>query len=278
MQVAYFGCDLYMDCIQILEAHGHFIKFIFVREDTPYNEKLIKFSQMKNIPLVRDKPSAYHMDYLQSHNVDFIFSCKYGWKIPFAERFQYSLNVHPTLLPMGRGPNPLFWVIQKYPECFGVTIHKVTDRFDRGDIIYQESLSLSDCDSIETLMMKLELQMPNIMEKCLRNFKPLYLNAKPQNEGSYWPKVDAIDILIDWNMDVRTIENLVRTLGRFGAIGKIRSNNYFICNIEVMELENDFQNGDVLKEDSDIIAVAASNGIVLIQKRGIKLSDDLKFL
>jgi methionyl-tRNA formyltransferase len=50
-------------------------------------------------------------------------------------------NLHPSLLPRYRGPSPLFWMYrQREPEAFGVTLHEMDARADRGAILLQEPL------------------------------------------------------------------------------------------------------------------------------------------
>jgi len=54
------------------------------------------------------------------------------------------LNVHPSLLPDNRGPEPLFWTFRLGQERTGVTIHVMDERLDSGDILAQESLAVPD--------------------------------------------------------------------------------------------------------------------------------------
>ena len=47
------------------------------------------------------------------------------------------INLHPSLLPIGRGANPISWsIIENKPQ--GATIHKLTSKLDSGEI-YQQS-------------------------------------------------------------------------------------------------------------------------------------------
>lgn len=54
-----------------------------------------------------------------------------------------ALNLHPSLLPRHRGPDPLFWVYRHDDAESGVTIHQMTDRLDAGDIVEQATLEVS---------------------------------------------------------------------------------------------------------------------------------------
>jgi methionyl-tRNA formyltransferase len=55
-----------------------------------------------------------------------------------------ALNIHPSLLPEGRGPDPLFWTLRRGDGRAGVTVHELTDRYDAGPILGQWSFSYPD--------------------------------------------------------------------------------------------------------------------------------------
>ena len=54
-----------------------------------------------------------------------------------------GLNVHPSLLPKHRGPDPLFWTYFDDDDSAGVSIHYLGDEIDAGDIVAQSSISLT---------------------------------------------------------------------------------------------------------------------------------------
>lgn len=53
-----------------------------------------------------------------------------------------ALNVHPSLLPRHRGPDPLFWTFRRGDASTGVTIHELTDRYDAGPIVEQAAIEI----------------------------------------------------------------------------------------------------------------------------------------
>ena len=54
------------------------------------------------------------------------------------------LNVHPSLLPANRGPEPLFWTFREGNRRTGVTIHLIDEGMDRGAIVAQEAIEIPD--------------------------------------------------------------------------------------------------------------------------------------
>jgi len=60
------------------------------------------------------------------------------------------LNIHPSLLPAYRGPQPLFWQLRAGEQNMGVTVHWMDAGVDTGDILGRATVDLSDgVNSIE---------------------------------------------------------------------------------------------------------------------------------
>src|SRR5215216_1310346 len=55
-----------------------------------------------------------------------------------------SVNVHPSLLPRGRGPEPIFWTFRRGEPETGTTIHLLNERFDAGPILIQDRIPIPD--------------------------------------------------------------------------------------------------------------------------------------
>ncbi|MCC6626317.1 MAG: hypothetical protein IT340_02825 [Chloroflexi bacterium] len=53
-----------------------------------------------------------------------------------------GLNVHPSLLPRGRGPAPRFWAFRHGLTRSGVTVHVMTSALDAGPIVRQAPIAL----------------------------------------------------------------------------------------------------------------------------------------
>lgn len=54
------------------------------------------------------------------------------------------LNVHPSLLPANRGPDPLFWTFHQGSSETGVTIHLMDEGLDTGPIVAQERIGVPE--------------------------------------------------------------------------------------------------------------------------------------
>src|SRR3989344_6276177 len=66
-----------------------------------------------------------------------------------------AVNMHPSLLPAYRGPNPAEWAILNGETETGVTLIKMSAQFDTGEILTQKSLSIDPHDTRLSLYNKL---------------------------------------------------------------------------------------------------------------------------
>ena len=62
-----------------------------------------------------------------------------------------ALNLHPSLLPRHRGPAPLFWIYYHDDRRTGVTVHRVNEKADAGDILSQDSFDLARGFNVDLL-------------------------------------------------------------------------------------------------------------------------------
>jgi methionyl-tRNA formyltransferase len=85
---------------------------------------------------------------------DILCIAGYHWLLPSAvytiPRLG-AINLHTSLLPRQRGAMPLFWVYHADDRETGVTIHRVSDQADAGDILKQQAFPLERGLPIATL-------------------------------------------------------------------------------------------------------------------------------
>jgi len=84
---------------------------------------------------------------LASARADLIVSWYYTRRLPVrwlsAARLG-AIGAHPSLLPRHRGPNPFFAAIDAGDAVTGVTVHRLVERYDEGDILLTEPLEIGE--------------------------------------------------------------------------------------------------------------------------------------
>jgi methionyl-tRNA formyltransferase len=65
------------------------------------------------------------------------------------------LNIHPSMLPAYRGPEPVYWAIADGAESTGITLHRAVPKFDAGPVLAQVAVPVKDTDTAGTLTRRL---------------------------------------------------------------------------------------------------------------------------
>lgn len=105
-----------------------------------------------------------------------------------------SLNIHPSLLPSYRGPTPTNWMIYNQEKRCGITVHKLTNNIDKGEIIYQESYPLTKkTDTLlrKFLATKISKSIKDVFDKypnwteIKNSYKESYYQSFYKEQGKY---------------------------------------------------------------------------------------------
>jgi len=91
---------------------------------------------------------------LSTFKPDLLISACYGVKIPqqILKKTKFKgLNIHPSLLPRWRGADPVPWTILSGDQQTGVTVVTMTEQFDRGKIVAQKKIAVTENDVSDQL-------------------------------------------------------------------------------------------------------------------------------
>jgi phosphoribosylglycinamide formyltransferase 1 len=91
---------------------------------------------------------------LQNRGIQFLILAGYMRLIGPTLLHEYEnriINIHPSLLPMFPGKDAIGQAIAAGVKTTGVTVHYVDEGMDTGPIIAQESLTIMEHDTVETL-------------------------------------------------------------------------------------------------------------------------------
>lgn len=112
------------------------------------------------------------------------------------------LNLHPSLLPAYRGPSPLFWQLRAGESAGGVSIHKLSEQLDAGDIVAAEPLTLSAHASAKEINRALVEAGARLLIETLRrcDWRALPGTVQDPAKASYfsWPAPGDFHISRQW--------------------------------------------------------------------------------
>lgn len=101
---------------------------------------------------------------------DILLSIQYDQKISDVEN---SYNLHTGLLPDWGGCDILYHTLKNGAKKQGLTFHKITDKFDEGQIISKISYDINDEDTMLSLYKNMVNLSPRFVIQCLRMLESL---------------------------------------------------------------------------------------------------------
>jgi len=95
-----------------------------------------------------------------------------------------ALNMHMSLLPRHRGPDPLFWTYWHDDRDAGNTVHWINNRIDAGDIVAQEALPLARGRASREVYMQLTGRAVELLAGVLQRLAAGNAPRRPQDDAS----------------------------------------------------------------------------------------------
>ncbi len=192
------------------------------------------------------------------------------------------INVHASMLPRYRGAAPVNWAIARGEKVTGVTIMRMDEGMDTGDILLTREVPIDDEDTGETLARKLSLAGAELLLTALGNLKRGELRPRKQDDSlaTYAPMLKKEDGRIDWNKPAREIRDLIRGMLPWpGAFTYLDGKLLKIYRAAVSE--GDGKEGEVITASQGVLRVAAGEGaldILELQMEGGKRLSSRDFL
>lgn len=233
-------------------------------------------SKENNIPILQpvdlnEKQFKYNL--LQFH-ADIMIVVSYGKMIPkqIINMFPKGcINVHPSLLPRWRGSTPIQSSILNGDKKTGVSIIKMNDKIDSGNIINQIKCSISSKDTTQSLSLKLVKIGITALFEVLHNIITNTIIEKKQNEkyATFSKKILKKDALLDWNVTAKELERLIRAFNPWPICFFIMQNNAIrVWQAQVINTDQNlnFSIGEIIYANSNGIQINTSCKILNIQK------------
>ena len=217
MRIAYLGYDALYPCLPALEEAGCTVMEVFTCDtDNVYefNAHVTAFARQRNIPCHVKRITLDDIHRLRDAGCQAIFCAGYFYKVPIDHSLPI-VNVHPSLLPIGRGAWPMPVVILRGLSQSGVTLHKMEQDFDAGDILIQQAFPVSPQDNLETMTKTICRIAPELCARVAGQFEHYWDSAVPQGAYEYWPYPKKNDYTITMNTQPQEVEKILRAFYGF---------------------------------------------------------------
>ncbi len=193
------------------------------------------------------------------------------------------INVHASLLPKYRGASPIQCSIRNLENETGISLMKMDEKMDEGNVYSQFSIPIEADDNSITLETKLahltSQRIPDALYVALHgNTKPI---PQDDSKATYCHKITKADGLIDWNEDAKQIEARIRAFtGWPSTYTFFNGKSLKIIEGRYQKIEGENEPGTVFKADNSV-TITAKNGAILpthVQMEGKKVQNINDFI
>lgn len=260
MKVIFFGCTKYSEelLIHLLELKNIEISAIFsIPEEfkISYSEKPVKNTNFADLSKIAEENNiGFHwinsesgqrtkdyLDEIKKINADIILVL--GWYYMVSKEIRDltkygAWGIHASLLPKYAGGAPLVWAMIDGQKETGVSLFKLDDGVDDGDIIEQEQFEIEPTDTINEVYIKATFASKNILKRVFDDVN-YQVNFKVQDKSQIqvYPQRSPKDGEIDWSWDNKRISNFIKaqTKPYPGAWTKIGNKKVIIWSADIIE-------------------------------------------
>jgi len=192
------------------------------------------------------------------------------------------INVHASLLPKYRGSACITAPILNGDKISGLTIMKMDENMDTGDIIKQIEIKLDDNETSISLMDKIKKVSFDNLAPIIKDYINGYLKLIPQDntKATYVKMTQKEDGHLNFNETAQTIERKIKAYlpwpGTYGFIAKDDLPNnkllFKILKSEQLPIDNQAPTGQLFLNNNQLAIKCGDYGLILseVQLEGKK--------
>ena len=285
MRIVFAGTPKFaVKSLSVLNQSEHEVVAVYCQPDRPKGRGKVLtacpvkiFAEENNLLVIqpedfKDKQSQTQLALL---NPDVMVVAAYGQILPKAVLEIPKLgclNIHASLLPRWRGAAPIERAILEGDRETGISIMKMNEGLDTGDILLDKKCMISNHETAQTLHDTLSNIGANAILETLNMLPTLKARPQQNNEATYAEKVTKDEAQIDWHQSAEQISRVIRAfnprpIAYTNAMAKQFKNRVLrIIEAEIVNRQTTNSPGEVIKYDKDVCYIATSNGVINLKK------------
>jgi methionyl-tRNA formyltransferase len=179
------------------------------------------------------------------------------------------INVHGSLLPKYRGAAPIQWAVINGETEVGVTIMRMDEGMDTGDILLPARITADPKETAGSLFKKLADLGSATLRQALDLLRQGRLTPSPQDHSlaTLAPMLTKEHGLIDWSRPAGELHCLIRGLDPWPtAYSFLMQKRFRFFTPEVVRYTNGVAPGILLRADKEGLLVATGSDAILIRE------------
>src|SRR5574344_503884 len=189
-----------------------------------------------------------------------------------------TINVHPSLLPKYRGPNPYLQAIKNQEKQTGVTFHLMDEDYDTGAILLQKIIEIGERDTGKEIREKAANSARIGARELITelNEKVIIPVAQDKNKASYFSQITEDEVMLDFNRPSKELYAQIRAFYPWYKCYFGYNSHFFIPNpykTEILENETEVKETGAVADKSSkekSISVVCGDG-KLLKMHDVKL-------
>lgn len=266
MRFAFAGIDFLGDVFETLLVRGWEPVKLFSRPCDgiyDFNDVTTARARSLKLPVQMSRIQRGDLAHLKALRCEALIVAGYPWLIrDWEDYLPYAVNFHPSPLPAGRGPYPLFQAILESVPEWGMTAHRLAPTFDTGPIVAQEKFALAPEEDHDTLLAKCQMTAKTIASQLADDLPGLWTMATPQGSGSYWPRITQAQRTIDWTRSVDEVLRHIRAFGSIEAFAQVNSRYIYVWQASGWTAAHSYRPGTLVHRHRAHLVIAVKDGFV----------------
>lgn len=295
MNIVFMGTpDFAVPALEALYKSKHNIAGVFSQPDKPVGRKQVLTPPPVKAFAVQNGLSVYQPNSLKNDysyelikklNPDIIIVAAYGKILPknILDFPEYGcVNIHASLLPKYRGAAPIQWAVINGDKKTGITIMKMAEGLDTGDMILVDKTEIGENETSAELFDRLAEQGAVSLLKALDMLENGSVEFTSQDDAlsTYAVKITKVLSPIDWSKSASEVHNLVRGLQTWPCASTIIDGKEFKIHKTVLSLKTGNKPGEIV-DNKGVLTVCCGDGccvdVLEIQPQGKKKMDIKSF-
>lgn len=239
---------------------------------TPVNLAAEELDLPVKTPASLKKPEA--QDELRSLNADIAVVAAYGLILPKAVLDIFPkgvVNIHASLLPRWRGAAPIQRAIEAGDKKSGVTIMRVDEGLDTGDMLLKGEVEIDENTTGEILHDRLAEIGKTLILQALQNIDNLKPEKQDDSLSCYAKKLEKSEAKLDFNRPADELERKIRAFNPYpGAYFEYNGERFKVFAAEVLNDNAGMEPGSLVPNDSGLL-IECNPGMLFvteIQRQG----------
>ncbi|MBG0766517.1 MAG: methionyl-tRNA formyltransferase [Spirochaetaceae bacterium] len=156
----------------------------------------------------RETVSKYTCDTLVCFAYGRLFGPKFLSLFPFEQ-----LNIHPSLLPLLRGPSPIQGAILSQASESGISIQRIASAMDSGDLLLAEQFPLNGDETTGSLSLFVAERAADLAVRALRRLEDGTAVFSPQSgEATYTKLITPEMAELDFSNPAKALHAQIRAM------------------------------------------------------------------